>query len=564
MEDLTTHELREIDSLVGSPLPVSAALGRGGYDGAARMDKQIAGWRPALQSADLDMLPDKDTLDARARDLGRNDGYVQGGAQLHKDSIVGAFYMLNAKPSWAVLGKDEEWAEAFQEEVEQKFTLWAESPQNWVDASRQNDFTGLIRLAVGVTVFGGEVLATVEWPKQQAREFNTAIQMIDPDRLSTPTTMQFDSRIRGGIKKDPYGAPISAFIRTRHPADYHFPYGSAGSMEQWWKEVPWRKPWGRAQVLYFREQKRVDQTRAVADMAAGLREIAITRKFRDVTLQKAVLAATYAATIESELPAQAVYEQLGAGGGGQGSFGSGAVDYASHFLEAVNEYVGASKNMLIDGVKIPHLFPGTKLNFQNAGAPQGVGQDFEQSLLRYVAVSLGVSYEELSKDYTKTNYSSARAAMANTWKFMQSRKRIIADAMANSIYRLWLEEAINKDMLTTFPASEADKLYTNGYQNLMFDALAEADWIGAARGQIDELKETQAAVLRIKYGLSTHEDELARLGKDWRKTYAQLEREKKERELRNIELQEDNSVNAASGTPREQEDDGTGGRDADE
>lgn len=561
MNDLSVRELREIDSLVGSPQQVSASLGRGGYDGASRMEKQIAGWRPPLQSADLDMIPDKEMLDARSRDLGRNDGYVQGGAQLHKDSIVGAFYMLNAKPSWEVLGKTKEWAEEFQREVEQKFILWAESPHKWVDAARQNDFTSLIRLAVGVTVFGGEVLATVEWPKQKAREFNTAIQMIDADRLSTPTTMQFDPRIVGGIRKDVYGAPISAFIRTRHPADL---YGGIyrGVNEQAWKEVAWRKPWGRAQVLYFREQKRVDQTRAVSDISAGLREIAITRKFRDVTLQKAVLAATYAATIESELPAQAVYEQLGAGGG-TSSYGSGAVDYASEFLEAVNEYVGASKNMLIDGVKIPHLFPGTKLNFQNAGAPQGVGQDFEQSLLRYVAVSLGVSYEELSKDYTKTNYSSARAAMANTWKFMQSRKRIVADAMANSIYRLWLEEAINKNMIASFPASEADKLYTNGHQNLMFDALAEATWIGASRGQIDELKETQAAVLRIKYGLSTHEDELARLGKDWRKTYAQLERERIEREDRGIGLLEDNSVNAASGSPREQKDDGTEGDDAD-
>ena len=58
-------------------------------------------------------------------------------------------------------------------------------------------------------------------------------------------------------------------------------------------------------------------------------------------------------------------------------------------------------------------------------------------------------------------------------------------------------------------------------------------------------------MLRIKYGLSTHEDELARLGKDWRKVYAQLEREAKERKARNIVLYEDNGTNAASGTARE-------------
>ena len=134
---------------------------------------------------------------------------------------------------------------------------------------------------------------------------------------------------------------------------------------------------------------------------------------------------------------------------------------------------------------------------------------------------------------------------------MQSRKKIVADAMANAIFRLWLEEAINKNMLRSFPANAAGMLYTDGVLNLMFEALCQCDWIGAARGQIDELKETQAAVLRIKYGLSTHEDELARLGKDWRKVYAQLEREAKEREARNIVLYEDNGTNAASGTARE-------------
>lgn len=529
---------------------------RGSYDGASRMDKQIAGWTPPLQSADLDMLPDKAMIDARARDLSRNDAYVQGGSIVHKDSIVGAFYTLNAKPDWETLGKTEEWAEAFQKEVEAKFTLWAESPRKEVDAARMNDFTSLIRLAVGVYCLSGEALATVEWPKQKGREFNTAIQMIDTDRLSNPDSALYRDDIRGGIKMDSYGAPVSAFIRVRHSGDWAF--GNYG-LGRWWKEVPWTKPWGRAQVIYLREQQRVDQTRAVADIAAGLREIAITRKFRDVTLQKAILAATYAATIESELPAEVVYKQLGVGS--ESDVGDAMVDYSTTFLAALNSYAGGAKNLLIDGAKIPHLFPGTRLNFQSSSDPKGVGQDFEQSLLRYVAVALGISYEELSRDYTKTNYSSARAAMTNTWKFMQSRKRIVADGFANAIYRLWLEEAIQRDKLETFSAADADMCYTDGVQNLMFDALSAADWIGAARGQIDELKETQAATLRIKYGLSTHEDELARLGKDWRKVYAQLEREQKERTARGIVLQEDNSVNAASGTTREDQTDGTDGAD---
>ena len=540
-ESSAAEVLNDLFTLVGTP-GKDFAFG-GAYDGAARFDKQLAGWTPPLNSADLDILPDKELLDARTRDSMRNDAYIQGGATIHKDGIVGSLYFLNSKPDWETLGFTEAWAEEFQREVEAKFTLWAESPRKWVDAARQNTFTSMIRLGVGVYTQGSEVLATVEWLRDKGREFNTAIQMVDTDRLSTPTELQWDENVRGGIRMNQFGAPQSYFIRVRHQHDIGL-WRGMGAYQ--WKEIPAEKPWGRQQVIFIREQQRVDQTRAVADMVAGLKEIAITRKFRDVTLQNAVVNAMYAASIESELPPEAAYAQIGGG-----DVGSAITSYAEAYLSAVNEYVGSSKHMKIDGVKIPHLFPGTKLQLRPAGSPGGVGQDFEQSLLRYIAASLGVSYEELSRDYTKTNYSSARAAMANTWKFMQSRKKIVADAMANAIFRLWLEEAINKNMLRSFPANAAGMLYTDGVLNLMFEALCQCDWIGAARGQIDELKETQAAVLRIKYGLSTHEDELARLGKDWRKVYAQLEREAKEREARNIVLYEDNGTNAASGTARE-------------
>ncbi len=546
---------RDIEELVGGRGKELAFSGA--YDGAAQFDKQINTWSPPLQSADADILPDKSMLDARSRDLGRNDAYVAGGEQLHKDAIVGHMYVLNAKPNTHILGWTDERAEAFQEEVEAKFQVWAESPHCWVDARRKSDLTSLIRLAVGVFVYGGEVLATCEWINTTRREFKTAIQMIDPDRLMTPYTELGNPNVKGGIKFDRYGGPVSAFIRTRHPHDYQMALAHNDFLD--FKEVGFQKPWGRQQVIHILNEKRVDQSRAVSDISTSLRELAITKKFRDVTLQNAVVNATYAASIESELPPEIVYQQMGAG-----DTASAVSDYATDFLAAVSDYTGSSKNMQIDGVRVPHLFPGTKLNLTPAGTPGGVGQDFETSLLRYIAVALNVSYEELSRDYSKTNYSSARAAMAQTHRFMQTRKKEVADRMANYIFRLWLEEAINQDQIESYPARDAGLLYTNGHQNLMFDALTQADWIGASRGQIDELKETQAAVLRIKYGLSTHEDELSRLGKDWRKVYAQLQREATERDERGIELYEDNSVNAASGTPREADDNDKDGANAKE
>lgn len=55
-------------------------------------------------------------------------------------------------------------------------------------------------------------------------------------------------------------------------------------------------------------------------------------------------------------------------------------------------------------------------------------------------------------------------------------------------------------------------------------------WIGASRGQIDELKETQAAVMRIKAGLSTYEIEASRLGFDFRDLFEQQASEKEQME----------------------------------
>ena len=523
-----------LDEMIEPGFSKTMALG-GAYEAADKFDRTMALWSPPMQSADRDIIPNRPVMDARVRDSLRNDGYVQAGQALHRDNIVGSMFMLNAKPDYKVLGLDEAWAEEFQQEVEAKFTLAAESTNCWMDASRTNTLTGLVRLAVGVYAATGEVLATAEWLRENPRPFRTAVQMIDLDRLGTPYEYQMDGFVRGGVRLDSRGAPLGYYIRKAHPSDYDR-FMEANEF----RYVPTRTPWGRLQVIHIKEQSRPEQTRGVADMVAGLKELRITKRFRDITLQNAVVNAMFAASIESELPTEAVFSQLGSN-----NLGAGITDYASAFLGAVAAYSGGSRNMQIDGVKIPHLFPGTKLALHPAGNPGGVGQDFETSLLRYIAAVLGVSYEQLSKDFTKTNYSSARAGMTETWKFMQSRKRVVADRFAGQIYQLWFEEELNADRLETMKFSKAP----NFYEGLNAEAYCAASWIGAARGQIDELKETQASVLKLKYGLSTHEYELAKLGKDWREVYAQLSREKKKRKEYDIELVEDNAINAASGEP---------------
>lgn len=522
-------------------IPVNEQAIGGAFEGARRLDRDLAMWAPALRSADVDLLPEKQLLDARSRDIARNDGYIQSGIDINRDGIVGSAYLLNSKPSYKVLGLDDTWAEEFQEEVEEKFTLFAESPNNWLDASRINTLTELVRLAVGVHSFGGEILAAAEWIRDPHRPYNTAIQMIDTDRLSNPNGEMDSQYLRAGVERNRYGAPDAYHILMAHPSDY-----TLGDDSYRWKRVPIRKPWGRMQMIHIYEQNRPDQTRGVSAMVAALKEMKITKKFRDVVLQNAVVNATYAASIESDLPSDVVMQQMGGG-----NVGKAAIEnFATQYLGAIAKYSGNSRNMHIDGVKIPHFFPGTRLQLRPAGQPGGVGTEFETSLLRYIAAALGLSYEELSRDFSKTNYSSARAAMNTTWKHLQAKKKVVADKFASHAYRLWLEEALNKGRLSTAPKNAVAMWYENSEYA---DAFSACEWIGASRGQIDELKETQAAVLRMKYGLGTLESELARLGHDWRKVARQRKREKALNDEYGLTVEEDNSINAASGSPQERE-----------
>ena len=223
--------------------PRQLAVG-GGLEGAERTSRETFRWDAPIISPDRQINPLKDYADARSRDSVQNDGYAMGAVHTHRDSIVGAQYRLNAQPEYTVLGTDEGWADEFQEAVEGRFNLIADSHEAWLDASRKMNLTELIRLAVGGFLMTGEVLATVEWIRQRGRPFSTAIQMISPSRLSNPDGLSDDKLLRRGVRKNVFGEAIGYHIQLAHPTDY---YLDPTALQ--WRYVEARKPWGRRQVL---------------------------------------------------------------------------------------------------------------------------------------------------------------------------------------------------------------------------------------------------------------------------------------------------------------------------
>lgn len=504
----------------GAPVDKQAGIGGGAFKGGDTTSRELGSWRTPIISADNALNKEKAVLDARGRDLIRNTGPMLGASNVHQDSIVGSQYRINLDPAFEVLRRatgikefDANWAEEFQQEVEELFTLYAESEDCWIDATRMMTFTDMIRMGVCSYFAGGEVAATCNWMKGRGRPFSSAYQLFDPDRICNPNDMADTKFLRRGVELDSTGAVIALHIRRGYQND---PTAMADSFR--WDRRELTLKWGRANAIYIRRSQRVEQTRGTADMVSILKEARMTDRFHETTLANAIVNASYAATIESELPPEMAYELIGSGN----AKNSGESSMA--FLNMLAEYSRGGKNMQIDGVKIPYLFPGTKLKLLPAGTVGGVGTDFEESLNRYISAGLGISYEEYTHDFTKTNYSSAKAAANNTLRAMQARKRQVADRMANTMFRNWFEEAIEGRQIESMN-SMLSKNRNLFYEGLNKDALCRATWIGSSRGQVDELKETQAALLRIRAGLSTYEDECARLGKDFRDVFRQRARE---------------------------------------
>lgn len=492
----------------------------GGLDGAAALNRDTALWNAPLLPADVEVQRANRTSKARSLDQVKNNGYTSGGVETYKDSVIGAWFKLNLKPDYKFLGLDEVWAKEFKQYVETRWNLYAESHAHYADAARRMTMTELLRIGLGSFIGQGETLYSSEWLPKVGNPYRTAFKLVDVNRISNPYGAENTNVLRDGIVIDRFGAIDSIWLRTAYP---NTPYRDINNNN--WRQIAAKKPWGRKMMLYYADTRRPEQTRAISRLVTAMKEMRMLEKYQDVVLQNAILNATYAAVIESELPRDIVYAQLGEMGTSSSGSPLGAgplIDYMKMFLSAAVEYQGGGKNLALDGVKMPHLLPGTKLNLQNAGDPGGIGTNFEASFLRHFSRAIGISHEEFSGDFASTNYSGAKASMATTERTMRSVKRSFAENVASDMLANWLEEDLNNEG-SNAPMPRGAPSWYEGMNKV---AYTNAQWIGSSRGQLNELQETQAAVLRMSAGISSREREAARLGDDWVELAEQRAREK--------------------------------------
>lgn len=476
------------------------------YRGASTTDPDLATWSTHNPAPQIAIGNDRNALAGRIHDLARNDGWANGGVSRIVDSVIGSGWRLSSRPNHRSLGITPEQAEDVATRIESKWRDWAEDLDNRCDAQEQTNFGGLLAKGFRHRIWDGEAFAVLHWIRRRTF-YRTAVEVIHPDRCSTPMAKGAFGNIREGVEMNARGAATAYHFRKAHPGDWH------AMTKLWqWERVQKITGWGRRVVVHAFEATDAGQVRGVSPLAPILKQIRMLGRYDELEMQAALVNAVLAAFIttphDPEQLAQAMTSQR-----------DGTEVSLSDQQAMRLEWYEKSGPITVPGVKVNFLAPGEEAKLTNPNHPNSVFEAFERACLRNIATAIGVSYEQLSMDWSQVNYSSARAALLEIWRGFTARKDSFAAQFAQPIFAAWLEEAIDKGDVV-LPAGAPD-FYTAR------NAWCASRWIGPGRGWVDPQKEAKAAEIRLQNGLSTLEDECAEQGKDWQDIMDQRSRERK-------------------------------------
>ncbi len=493
------------------------ALASTAYQGAAYDHPNLAKWRPGTWSGQAALSWSRTDIVDRLNDVARNDGWGAAGTSRLVDNIIGSGWTLAAKPNHKSLNMTFQQAEEVSGQIESLWWDYTNDVDKWCDAERSKTMAGILGLAARHR-FGaeGEAFAIVAW-QDDAPLFKTGVHVIDPARCSNPMGRMDEEFLRDGVAINGYGAPLGYHFRKSHPGEFF-----AGNMGLWnWEYVERSTEWGRPIVVHAFDQKRAGMTRGVSDWAPVIRSIKQSTDYEDYESQAAMLNAVMAAFIETPFDPEEFLDAMGSDvtpGGVQQLYGEMA--------QAQKAYYGAAP-IDLPGVRVNMLQPGEKANLTKPEHPNANFEAFVNAALRKVASAVGLTYEQLTMDWSNVNYSSARAALLEIWRGFAVKKGGFASQFMSPIYRAWLEEQFDSGRID-LPAGAVPFAENPA-------AWCHAEWIGPGRGWIDPLKEAQAAGERMKNRLTTLQKEAAEQGGDWRDDMEQLAVEVREYEARGLQ-----------------------------
>jgi lambda family phage portal protein len=439
----------------------------------AEISRLRAGW--ALGRTNTTPMPySLQMLRNRSRDLNRNDPVARSATDTMGLNIVGRGLRPQSRLRADRLGISQDKARVLQRQVEAIFESWAP----FADSGNRLNFDELQFLALRKILEDGEVLALPVRPKELWRPLGWAVELLETDRLVSWGAKTTTGNM-SGVEVGQRGEPLRYWIS---PVDYQNQVGGAYNLLP---PVPVeaRDPFGRPKVLHLFRAERPGQLRGIPFFAPVVNYFKDLADYLEAEVVAAKVAACLAVFISKQDPLLGAPPPLPGTGNGQG----GNANQRYETLDPGTIMYGqlGEKAEMIDFKRA--------LNFSS----------FVDQVMRVIGMALGLPYELLVKDFSKTNYSSARASLLEARRMFTTMRYWFAAKFCQPFWELLLEEAY-LDGLFAVP---------NFYK---FRAeYCRCAWVGGAWGWVDPIKEKEAAKLGIDWGLDTYASVASEQGEDW-------------------------------------------------
>ncbi len=340
---------------------------RAHYEGGST-GRRTAGWRTPSTGPTAAGAVTLTTLRNRSRDLVRNNPWARNAVGDLVSEIVGTGIRAKVK------GRNARATKAIAE----RWKLWSESTQ--CDSNGQLNLYGLQALVGRTVAESGEALIRFRARRpSDGLAIPMQLQVLEPDHLDASRDTYGavnQARTIGGIEFDALGRRVAYWLFPEHPGES---FGVTLS------QVSVRVP--ADQVLHVYEIERAGQLRGIPWGASAVVRIRDFDEYEDAQLVRQKIAACFAAFVTKP------------------DGGTPAI------LTGLPETDDSGKAKPPTENVTPGLFqeltPGQQITF---ASPPGVeGYDtYSTSVLRAIAAGFGTTYEAVSGDYSKVNFSSAR------------------------------------------------------------------------------------------------------------------------------------------------------------
>lgn len=472
-------------------LAVAERFFASGYIGGTSDRKSLQDYHPAAGSADTDFLPQAYTLRARSRDQVRNSPVAAAAIDTQVISAIGTGLRVQSQIDRDLLGLSEAEADAWQQRAE---TIWAIASDS-IDLESELSFPALTRLAFRSVLESGDVLVIRRFKPRPGDLLGVKLQLIEADRISNPNWTHDTERIAGGVEVDEDGRPVAYYVASSHPGDF-FRIGPTT-----WSRIPVRGRSGERIAKLLFDKRRPGQRRGVPYLAPVIEQLKQLSRLTEAELQAAVVASLFTVFIRTE----SGDELLTAAPPGEPSS-----------TEVAPSDPGRQGDIYLRPGAVIGLAEGEDVVTAAPNRPNDLFEPFFRAIVQQIGMALGIPFEVLTKHF-QASYSAARAALLEAWRFIRVWREWMAAEFCQFAYEAVITEAVARGLI------EAPGFLDSPF---LRHAWLGTTWTGDSPGQVDPLKEVQAASLSVREGFSTIAQETVRLnGGDWERNHRQRVRE---------------------------------------